>query len=607
VHNIIRLFLQLLVYRFGMASPTVPVAVRRIKLELLLKKLSAIRMLSPLPFATALALAFYLRWQSPVVLAWISLHYAMCIWCYFRRRKLDTHEPFKDHVLEEVLQDRIQDLFLLGSMWGLAAWMLDSRGDNSYFLLVSLFIMGAASLGSAIASTYRETVAAFSIPAVAGMVTACIWQGGVVGWLLACVMTLYLAMTLQWSYQQADLLEESLTVRFEKEDLATRLEQQVELVEEANREKSRFFASASHDLRQPLHAISLFTSVLEKSELDPKSTQTVSQLGYSVHMLSQSLDTMLEVSRLDAGAIQPKLEVLSVHDLFLSLHNTFSVRAQEKGLQLRLRAPGDLTVLSDAQLLERLLGNLIDNAIKYTQKGGVIVAVRSRSASRRESFICFDVIDTGIGIPEEYHQLVFDEFYQLGNPQRDRKFGLGIGLSIVKRLSELLAHPIRLQSEPGRGTRFRVWAPQGGAMMNDVVSYPSRQHDIQIEGKLPARILVVDDEADSREALASLLNSYGCTVHKAGEIEQAEQLLLQHPVEAVVADFRLPGGRNGLDFLLKLRMEAPHIRTLLVTGETAPYRIAAIKQSGMPCLYKPVRAQRLLEALADKGSSTWLP
>ena len=578
------------------------VAVQRIRLDLLLEKTGPVRILSPIPFATPLAVVFYLKWASVLALVWLGLFYAVVAATYLRRRRLQAHGPLLDHELPGILQGRVRDILLLGTMWGLAPWMLSAHRGTDDIVLISIFIMGAISLGSAIVSTHRQTIAAFSLPAGAGMVSACLWHGGLVGWVLAACMALFLVMTLKWTFQQADLLEQSLTVRFEKEDLARRLEQQVELVENANREKSRFLASASHDLRQPLHAVSLFTSVLERSRLDPDSAQTVTRLSHSVRLLNQSLDTMLDISRLDAGAVQPHVEAVRVHGLFLSLNHTFGGSAQERELQIRFRAPGDLAVMSDPQLLTRLLGNLIDNAIKYTRSGGVLIAARTGAAAAREGWVCFEVIDTGIGIAREHQVRVFDEFFQLDNPQRDRAAGLGIGLSIVKRLASLLEHPIELSSTPARGTRFRVWVPQAveGA---PALAGPEPAEPVVNESHLPRHVLIVDDERVGREALALLLSSYGCTVHGANDLPQARQLLAANPIEAVVSDDRLPGDSNGLAFLLSLRDSAPHLRTLLVTGETAPQRIADIKASGVPFLHKPVHAQQLLDALSGPSNA----
>lgn len=581
------------------AAPT-PLAVQRVQLELLLQKTGPVRILSPIPFATPLAVLFHLNAPTGHPLVWLGLFYLAVLSSYLQRRKLQARGPLRDDELARVLRGRVRDIGLLGTLWGAAPWLLSAHQSVENLILVAVFIMGAISLGSAIVSTHRQTIAAFSVPAALGLVSNSLWHGGAVGWVLAVCMALFLVMTLRWTFQQADLLEQSLTVRFEKEDLARRLAQQVELVENAAREKSRFLASASHDLRQPLHAISLFTAVLERSRLEAPAEQTVAQLSHSVRMLNQSLDTMLDISRLDAGAVPVTRQPVPVHELFVTLSHTFAGSAEAKGLQIRFRAPGNLVVTSDVLLLTRLLGNLIDNAIKYTRTGGVLVAARTGPPAAQAGWVCFEVVDTGIGIASEHQQWVFDEFYQLDNPQRDRAAGLGIGLSIVQRLSALLDHPIALRSRPLRGSRFRVQVPLAGhpdraSPAADVAAAPPASPHHR---RLPRQVLVIDDEPASREAMAQLLTSQGCTVHTANGLEQARQWLDSKPVDAVVCDFRLPGDTSGLDFLRALRHASPQRRCLLVTGETAPERIADIRASGVPFLHKPVAADQLLDALS---------
>lgn len=564
-----------------------PLAVQRTQLELLLRKTGAFRLLSAIPFASVLALTFHARWGSELALAWLGLMVVASGSSHLRRRALQRRGAIADAEVPLALRRQERDVVLLGAMWGLAPWMLDPHGDLAYLLLTVVFVVATIALGSMLAVTHRQT-----IPAGVGLMTACAWFGGPMGWMLAIGTGLFLLMVLNWIRQQAQAMQESLIVRFEKEELAARLEA-------ADREKTRFFAAASHDLRQPLHAVSLFTAALARTQLDAEGTRILTHLAHSVDALSRSLDTMLDVSRLDAGSVQPRIARVGVHGLLRSLLNNFAGRAEEKGLQLRVRAPGGIAVHSDALLLERLLGNLVDNAIKYTQSGGVVVAARVGAASGHEGYVRFDIVDTGIGIPPEHRQRVFEEFFQVGNPQRDRRAGLGLGLSIVRRLSELLAHPVSFAPRRGGGTRFQVWVPlaDAGATCNDAARAPAAvPQDLQ----LPAHVLVVDDEADSREALATLLASHGCTVRTASDLAEAGAMLDAQAPEAVIADYRLPGERSGLDFLLALRERLPRMQLLLVTGETAPQRIAAIAASGVPCLIKPVRAGDLLEALRSE-------
>jgi signal transduction histidine kinase len=572
--------------------------VRRAQLELLLQKFSLAASIAAALYAMALWVLFYALGPSPRVLVWAVLVHGVQALRYTHTRRLLARGPVPDAELGPELHRQTRLLWMLGSAWAMAPWLLMRHGDTASMALMAVFIVGMVSSAAAVLSSHRQTVAAFVVPAMAGLVLALAWSGGLIGWIMALALAQYSSTLIKWTAQQADLLVDSLQVRFDREDLARRLAEQVERVEAGSREKTRFLASASHDLRQPLHAVSLFTAVLEHGLAQGPQRETVARLAHSVRMLGASLDGMLDVSRLDAGAVQPRIETLGVHALFVSLQNTYGMRAQDKGLRLRIRAPGDLHVASDQLLLERLLGNLLDNAIKYTEQGGVLVAARPARLADGGQAVRFEIVDTGIGIAPAQQTQVFEEFYQVGNPQRDRAQGLGLGLSIVQRLSALLQHPVQLRSRPGRGTRFGVVVRAVPPVAVSALQ-PARA---LASSRLPEHVLVLDDEADSAMAMAAWLTMQGCQVRVAADLPTARQVLRQHPqISTVVADFRLPGSESGLDFLLDVRRSLPAMRCLLVTGETAPERIAAIRASGLPCLFKPVQPERLVEALSLSG------
>ncbi|MGV3494348.1 MAG: hybrid sensor histidine kinase/response regulator [Ramlibacter sp.] len=582
-----------------MEGADVSLEVRRVRLALLLRKFGWRSTLAALPFATVIAIVYYLHRPAASILAWIAMKYVLAAVRALHLRRLARRPPPATHeALERRLKLLSVHIALTGCGWGLAPWMvmpLDEAG--LYQALMGAFLIGTIATGSTIFGTHRRTVVAFHVPVAAGLIGAQLALGDALAGFLALVTLQFVVINMRWTFHQADLLAEALTARFEKERLAQRLAAQVDVAQQASREKSRFFAAASHDLRQPLHAVALFSAVLENARIPPEAQATVARLVRSVRVLEASLDSMLDVSRLDAGAVRPHPRPVAVHALFLALQDTYGARAQEKGLQLRVRAPGGLAIASDPALLERLLGNLVDNAIKYTQAGGVLVTVRTGPPHARPGEACLEVTDTGIGIAPRLQRLVFDEFYQVDNPQRDRARGLGIGLAVVQRLAQLLGHPLAMASRPGRGTRFRLRVPFARAEVaadpRPALAPPARAW------RLPASVLVVDDEADSRDALAQLLAQHGCQVHAAGDVQEAEALLARTAVHAVVADFRLPGARDGLAFLQSLRQRDASVRGLLVTGETLPARIAVIRDSGIPCLFKPVRPEQLLGALAQ--------
>jgi len=292
------------------------------------------------------------------------------------------------------------------------------------------------------------------VPMVVGLITALAWQGDDTHLFLAACTTVYLAATLHFAHQQHQLLTSALYIRFEKQALAEQLAQQVAVIQQLSEEKSRFFTAASHDLRQPLHAIALFGAVLEKNLADQPDHAHAQRMMDAVRTLGTSLDTMFDVSLLDSGAVVPSVQATPLTPVFQQLSHMFASRAEQKGLQLRLRA-SQIWVTTDQHLLLRILGNLIENAIKYTSKGGILVVARDKGGQ-----VWIDVCDTGIGIASDQLELIFTEFFQVNNPERDRSLGLGIGLTLVRRKAALLNHPISVHSRLGRGSRFRLQLPK---------------------------------------------------------------------------------------------------------------------------------------------------
>jgi len=488
-----------------------------------------------------------------------------------------------------------RELLMYSSVWGLAPWLMLPADDLPMTVLLMLVMLGLVSGGVAAVSAYWRSTLCFAVPMVAGLVTALAWRGDGLHLFLAGCALLYLGATLFFARQQNRLLIESLSVRFEKEALSERLHEQMAAVQRASAEKTRFLSAASHDLRQPLHAIALFGATLH-NELDGHAAQpNVQRLMGAVHALGSSLDAMLDISQLDAGVVAPEVRPLPLQPLLELLFQVFEPEANRKELELRIRASA-LWVHSDAQLLQRLLSNLVDNALKYSRRGGVLVRARARGER-----VWIDVCDTGIGIAPEHQDRVFDEFFQAHNPGRDRSQGLGVGLSIVKRLALLLDHPIALRSRMGRGTCFRLALPRAEPM-----PAPARApaaSPAPAAGSLPRRVLLIDDEADVRDAMLALLRSAGVEATAARDESHALDAwryaaAVSRPFDLTLCDYRLAGGADGLAMAQRLR-ERTGLPVLMITGETDPQRLQRLRDAGLPVLFKPVYAEALLQTLAD--------
>lgn len=359
--------------------------------------------------------------------------------------------------------------------------------------------------------------------------------------------------------------------------------------ETANRAKARFLGSASHDLRQPLHTVSLFGAALqERRDLTKEAHETVLLLNAATNALSSQLGSLLDISNLDAGVVEVRRGQLPLKTWFEVLRQQYEPLAAAKGLRLQIDCNQEVCVVTDSLLFERLLRNLIDNAVKYTQVGFVRVAV----AAHGDSHWRISVTDSGCGIPLHEQQRVFEEFYQLGNPERDRTRGFGLGLAIVQRLCDLLGHPLELRSEPGMGSEFSLVVPRTVAAEHRI---PAEQPHADLAG---STVLIIDDEAGVRKAMAALLKQLGCRTLLAASTMEALQLCASTPPDVVLADFRLRDGDDGLDAIRKLRRLYPGLPALLISGDTAPERLREAHQSGVSLLHKPVPTELLRGSLA---------
>jgi signal transduction histidine kinase/CheY-like chemotaxis protein len=369
-------------------------------------------------------------------------------------------------------------------------------------------------------------------------------------------------------------------------DATNELREKKEEAELATLAKSRFLASASHDLRQPIHALGMFVARLRQLQHDAETSLVIDNVEKSVQAIQGLLNALLDISRLEAGSMTAELCPYPLAEMLQRLAGDLSARADEHGLSLRLR-PTPLWVMSDPELLYRILLNLVANAIEYTHRGGVLIGFRRRGSSVR-----IEVWDTGIGIPERHRQEIFREFVQLDNPARDRTKGLGLGLAIVERTARLLGHPLSLRSRPQRGSCFAIEVPLVAAQSLIRRRRVGRDggNGQDLEGVV---VLVIDDDQLSRDAMASLLTSWGCIVHPSDAVNIPETEKGAANVDIIVSDFRLPGDANGIALIRHLRLlRGEETPACLVSGDTDAELIAAAVAANLPLLHKPVRPAR---------------
>lgn len=367
--------------------------------------------------------------------------------------------------------------------------------------------------------------------------------------------------------------------------------------ERANAAKTRFLATASHDLRQPMHSIGLLVGLIFNRATDPEVKHLSLRTTEAVHRMERLFGSLLDISKLDAGVVKPKFETLEMNALLSSVDRVFAAQAEARSVKLRVR-PSRWRVRTDSVLLERIVNNLVANALAYCQVGGVLVGCRRRGDS-----VLLQVWDTGPGIALEHQEAIFEEFYRVaesegsGSTLRGEDRGLGLGLSIVKRSAEVLQHPVRLQSVPGRGSRFEVQIPLALLPVT-----PSAPHmETSESGLAGCFIVVVDDDELNREAMSELFKQQGCLVVAAGGTEVLMGEFAQHlrSPDLIVSDYHLANGSTAEELLSQIRERCEeNIPALIVSSDSGGACAIWAAQAASELLVKPASSERLLEAAA---------
>lgn len=371
-----------------------------------------------------------------------------------------------------------------------------------------------------------------------------------------------------------------------------------EEAERARLAQSKFLAAVSHDLRQPVQALTLFTSALAGKVTATPASALIDDMRGSVEALDMLLDAMLDVSSLDAGIIVPHETTFSLSTIFERLVSEFEPQASQKEIALRL-VPSSAIVRTDPTLLYRILQNFLANAMRYTSQGGVLIGCRRHGRKLR-----IEVADSGIGIPKDLQQDIFKEFFQIGNPERDRTQGLGLGLAIVQRLSRLLRCPITVRSQEGRGAAFGVEVTLVGfTKLANIV--PLRRGPLNQPASGKGLVFVIDDEPSVLKGLRLVIQDWGFAVLTARTELEAIDILngRNQAPDIIIADYRLRGICNGAQVVAHLRQTFGRaIPCILITGDTAPERIREANDHGFTLLHKPVEPTRLHAAIADRLS-----
>jgi two-component system, sensor histidine kinase len=482
--------------------------------------------------------------------------------------------------------------FVSGVLWGAGSLFLFPPGQLVYqfTFMITLVMMAIAGMFSY--APHYPTYFAYVVPAVLPGIIALELQGAPQQQAMGAGLVLMMIVVL-WSVRGLNrMFLESMRLRFENVDLVAQLTVQKDAAESANLAKSRFLAAASHDLRQPIHALNLYLGSFAQLELPRRADSLLAKVRQCAQIMDEMFRTLLDISKLDAGAIRPQVSVFALAPLLARARLEFEPQARAKGIELSVKKCSGY-VRSDAALVERILRNLISNAVRYTEHGRVVVGCRPNGKTLR---IC--VYDTGLGIEPREQSLVFEEFYQVGNRERDRSKGLGLGLAIVQRLARLLQAPVTLSSRPGKGSLFAFDLERAEQVEAPPAKPIRRIRDSRnLAGTL---VVVVDDEDLILDAAQTLLGQWGCTVVAAPSGAAALERLAMSPrvPDVLICDYGLRDEETGIGVVEALRNEFnADIPALILTGETDPDQIRQIATSGLAILHKPLSEDELGDAI----------
>lgn len=487
---------------------------------------------------------------------------------------------------------------LFGLIWGSTGYLFFTPESMAHIAFLIIFLFGMTAGGVSGLSSLWFSFAALAIPTLFPFVLMLLFEGHRNSLFLGATTLIFLLVMLALSRLTNQNITTSLKLRYENFDLLKDLEDQKNEALKASKDKSRFLSSASHDLRQPVHSLSLLTSAIEPEITSQKGIEILSQISKTNKVMLDLLNSLLDISKLDAELIKPNLELVDLQKTIRNLIGEFEMIAKQNGLQLLSHSPAYF-VKTDPVLLDSILRNLLQNAIRYTKEGKILIACRKRSDS-----VLIQIWDTGKGIAPEYQELIFNEFQQLQNPERDHNKGLGLGLAICRRLSNLIGATLSLKSQLARGTVFTLELPPVSAQ--EVIDTQLQNEKKPLKVKTinfnHVTILVVDDNEAVLNAMTALLESWGCKVLTADSIETTKVVAEnnQNNIDAVIVDYRLRKNTTGVEAINAIQhiVRTP-IAKIIITGDTAPNRMKEIVSHGIPVLHKPVNSIQLKIALGS--------
>lgn len=480
-----------------------------------------------------------------------------------------------------------------GLVWSAGIFIFDVPDSLTHQAFIIITVLGMTAGALTLTSSWLPAFHALVLPPLITLMFHMLAKGTSEWIALSLMSVLFTGILLRVASTSYRHFTEAVRLRLENLDLIEKLRNQKTRAEQANQAKTQFLASASHDLRQPVHSLALFAEALRYEVNSPKAQTLMNNLSKSIESIDELLSSLLDISKLDARVVKVNEADIKLRPILQKISNEFYKPEGQKNIHFRVR-DCDFAVHSDPVLLTNIIRNLVSNAFRYTRTGGILVTCR-----KRRDHISIEVWDTGVGIPKNEIQNIFNEFYQLENPERDRSKGLGLGLAICQRLCELLKHTLTVQSTPGRGSVFKIQVPLARTQF---IGETSRRTILQ-SGFDNHTVLVVDDEKEILNAMRAVLQSWQCQVLTAGSSREALQLLTENPElkpKLIICDYRLRDQETGTAVIDAIRSALNDaIPAIIMTGDTAPERIREAEASGHLLMHKPIKPSALYNALQN--------
>jgi len=511
----------------------------------------------------------------------------------YAKRKAKLVDTAPDETIVRLNRSFTLQCVLNGLTVGSGVWWVAAASQFETQLLITFILCIHANASLATQSTNEKSYLAIMLPNLSQLLLFWIMAGSngtSIALAVACVMFFLFAFV----RQNSRVFAESVRIRLENVDLLAALsrekrevERALNVAEEANLAKSRFLAAASHDMRQPLHALVLWADLLRESLTSPAAIERADKMLLSVDSLDKMFSGLLDLSRFDSGNIRPDWKRVSLQKILAEVDNDYRSEALAKGLELRMENT-NAWAYTDPLWLKRILRNLVVNAIKYTERGSVAVLCEESADSVRVI-----VRDTGIGIKREELDRIFEEYYQLHNPARDRTLGVGLGLAIVKRACDLLGHPIDVRSEPGAGSDFILTIPKCKSGDDaDEAAVPIKTEDKALENLV---VVVVEDDKQVTEPMCEILLQWKCVPIICENAEEAMQSLSSRQLipQIIISDYRLRDTLTGDTVIRELRRRYGPLPAAIITGEVNIAELQAGKSSEWLVTQKPLSRSRI--------------